>query len=336
MSLLQQSKTMIKQNTNQTKPSPKYSNVCQILAQGSTFFLFIKKSKPIQNSTAVKGISLFISRKNMTGSMTVEAAIVLPLFLFFFLNLGCAIELIRLHGNMEIALCDVGKRISTYGYILTQTDAEQVSGDTEAAGWSELKDVTLSYTYIKGELVEYLGGDYLQECPIETGIDGIQFLESEIFNAEDCVDLVVTYKVAPFVETVGFRPFRMANRYYAHIWNGYRIPGADVEREEGQHLVYVTENGEVYHESRNCWHLLLRIEQVSLEEAYVRRNENGERYLQCEVCAEENLEGPVYLAADGNAIHHDRNCPGLKRTINTMPIDGAGRFRPCSVCARTM
>lgn len=332
MSLLRRSKTMIQQNTNQMKPSPKHSNDWQIQVQGSTFFLSGYYAKPNQNNNTVKGISLFISRKKLAGSMTVEAAIVLPLFLFFFLNLGCAIELIRLHGNMEIALCDVGKRISTYGYILTKTNAEQMSGDAEPEWWSELKDVALSYTYIKGELVEYLGEDYLQESPIQEGIGGIQFLESEIFNAEDCVDLVVTYKAAPFMDVVGFRPFRMANRYYAHIWNGYCIPGASEEIEEGRKLVYVTENGEVYHENRNCWHLALRIQQVSIEEAHGKRNENGERYLPCEVCAEKNLEGPVYIAADGNAIHCDRSCPGLKRTIYTLPRDEAEHYRPCSEC----
>ena len=52
------------------------------------------------------------------GSMTVEAAVVLPLFLFFFISLSSSVEMIRLHGNISLALMETGNKISYYGAFL--------------------------------------------------------------------------------------------------------------------------------------------------------------------------------------------------------------------------
>ena len=88
----------------------------------------------------------FFSEKVQAG-MTVEASIVLPLFLFFFLNLGCAIEMIRLHGNLQLALWQIGSKMAVYGYALDSGEQPE-SND----GWG--RDVAGnggSGTYGKGE-----------------------------------------------------------------------------------------------------------------------------------------------------------------------------------------
>lgn len=334
ISFLWRSNTRQQLNKNHKKPSSKHCRNRKAQARGTKFYQVKRFPKPIQIRNAIKRISLFISGEKTVGSMTVEASIVLPLFLFFFLNLGCVIELIRLHSNLEMALFDVGRRIAIYGYALSENAAERETENSEAGWWSELKDVTISYTYIKGELTEYVGEQYLEEAPIRGGADGLQFLESEIFTAGDCVDIILTYEAEPFVQMTGFRPFRMANRYYAHLWNGYCIPesGQGEENPEETDFVYVAENGEVYHEDRNCSHLLLHVQSVSLAEAYESRNANGDRYMPCEVCAGNGFGEMVFIAEDGTAIHSVRSCPGLKRTVSAISRKEAGKYRPCRDC----
>ena len=51
--------------------------------------------------------------------MTVEAAILLPVFLFFFLNLLSFLEILRLHGKIEMGLWDVGSDLCLYSYAFT-------------------------------------------------------------------------------------------------------------------------------------------------------------------------------------------------------------------------
>lgn len=265
---------------------------------------------------SIEGIWSFASRFTR-GSMTVEAAVVLPLFLLFFLALGSAMEMIRLHGNLEFALCDIGNRMSVYGYSLTTQEEGTLS--------SEVADIALSYTYVKKEIEEYLGKEYLEASPLVKGVDGLRFGESEIWDGGEYFEVLVTYKVAPFGEMEGIKGFSMANRYYGHFWNGYEIP-TDV--------VYVAENGEVYHIDAMCTHLFLSVRQVSLQEAYRSRNRNGERYSLCEYCEKSEAMNTVYITEEGNRFHYKRNCTGLKRTVFEIPADETEGYRACSRCAR--
>lgn len=265
---------------------------------------------------SIEGIWAFASRFTR-GSMTVEAAVVLPLFLFFSLALGSVMEMIRLHGNLEFALCDIGNRMSVYG---SSTIIREESGFG-----SELADIAFTYTYVKKEIEEYLGRGYLEASPLVKGVDGLQFRESEIWDNGEQFEVLVTYKVLPFGGMAGFKGFRMANRYYGHFWNGYEIP---------TNVVYVAENGEVYHIDAMCTHLYLSVRQVSLQEAYRSRNRNGERYDLCEYCEKGEVKNTVYITEEGNRFHYKSNCTGLKRTVFEVPADETDGYRACSRCAR--
>lgn len=317
--------------------SPKHNSDNQKFAQ-TVFPSFFR--------CAIEGTSLFISPfRKLKAGMTVEAAVVLPLFLFFFLNLGCAIEIIRLHGNLEFALCDIGNRMAVYGYALSEM--EQQAGikqaDEEASGkeqknvlLSELGDVVFSYIYVKNQIADYLGRQYLEESPLVNGVDGLQFWESDIFEDNDCFEVVVTYRVEPFSSIIGFGSFRMANRYYGHLWNGYHIPGTEENDDKKENdVVYIAENGRVYHEDRNCSYLVLSIREVSLQEAYASRNSNGEKYEICMLCEKAGLQGKVYITEDGESIHYKRDCPGLKRTIYEVSREEVQGYLPCSRCGQS-
>ncbi len=306
------------------RPSPKYNDVHKKYAQTVPQSFF---------NCTIEGASPFTSFcRKLEAGMTVEAAVVLPLFLFFFLNLGCAIELIRLHGNLEFALCNTGNRMAVYGYAMSEMEKQAGIKQTEGDMlFSELGDVVFSYTYVKNQIADYVGEQYLEEAPIVNGVEGLHFWESDIFKDNDCFEIVVTYQVEPFSGIIGFGSFRMANRYYGHLWNGYHIPDTEENKKENN-VVYVAENGCVYHEDRNCSHLVLAIREVSLQEAYVSRNCNGQKYDICMLCKKEGLQGAVYITEDGENIHYKRDCTGLKRTVYEVPRSQAQGYPPCSRC----
>lgn len=300
------------------------------LKQYSDYHIFAHKHIPLfeSNYCTIKGISLFISRsRRVEASMTVEAAIVLPLFLFFFLNLSCAIELMRLHSNFQFALTDIGNRMAVYGHAFLEK--EQIPEENNEF-LEELKDIAVSYTYIRNEIIAYLGREYLKEAPLAEGVSGIQLWESEIFNGQDCVEIIVTYEAAPLSRLVGFGSFRMFNRYYGHAWNGYQIP----RREESPEQVYVAENGVVYHEDEECTHLYLSVRKVSMQEAFESRNAHGERYTPCQRCRDSTTKVWVYITEDGDKVHYEENCPGLKRTVYVLSGEQAKKYKPCNRCAQ--
>lgn len=279
-------------------------------------------------------------KKKVAGGMTVEAAVVLPLFLFLFINLGGAIEMIRLHGNLQLALWECGNRMCVYGYVGSTDNAEEPPEEgADRSIWEEMGDIALSYTYIRSQVVNYVGEDYLEESPIGRGAEGLQFWESDVGSQDaavsgDVLDIVLTYEVSPLMEMPYVKPFRMSNRYYGRLWTGYDVNAAE-EEETRKDVVYVAENAEVYHESVDCTHLKLTIREVTWARVPLERNENGEKYSECSKCGDEESGLTVFIAKEGDFYHKDRDCPGLKRTIYAMLRELAiEKYRPCSRCSK--
>ena len=165
------------------------------------------------------------------------------------------------------------------------------------------------------------------QSPLEQGADSLQFLESSTKN--DICEIVVTYGISPLTEVLGFRKFRMANRYYGHLWNGYAIPGTENDEE----YVYVTEDSEVYHRSRECTHLRLSVRRVEAAEI-------PKGYHPCEKCMVQKKdaaapeENGYYICSEGECYHRRRDCPGLKRTVYCIARKDVDGYRECSRCGR--
>lgn len=318
--------TMMKLLTKFKRPSPKHKH-------RKTFFF----------RYSIEKVSLFsFLGKKAPAGMTVEASIVLPLFIFFFINLGSAMEMMRLHNKLELALWNVGNRMCVYGHAAGNPHEMSDTASSDKADnewWRELGDIAFSYTYVKNQIVNYVGEGYLEESPLSHGVDGLQFWESEVFGQEGSVasegvlDIVMTYQVAPWIEIPFVRPFRMVNRYYGRLWTGYNLSEGSGGGDDAQDVVYITETGSVYHESLDCTHLKLDIREVSLSEARAARNENGGRYGECLKCRKKLFQGTVFISREGDSYHYDRGCSGLKRTIYTIPRQQASKYRPCSRCA---
>lgn len=268
---------------------------------------------------------------DVNAGMTVEASIVLPLFLFFFLNLGCAIETIRLHGNLQLGLWQIGSKLSVYGYALDSGEMPEESG-SEDNWWGDLAGAAIASTYVKAQVIRSAGESYLNHSPLSGGAGGLQFWESEIFGPGDEVDIIITYSVSPWSSMAGFASFRLANRYYSHIWNGYEL---SAEGEETQ-IVYITQTGTVYHVNRDCTHLRLSVRQIAAGEIEEARNQYGGRYRRCERCADGSEPGILYITDEGNRYHYSRECSGLKRTVYSVSIEEAVEegYRRCSRCGR--
>ncbi len=269
----------------------------------------------------------------LPGSMTVEAAVVIPMFLFFFLNLMSAIEMIRLHGNLELALWENGKAMAVGGYAYDRIFSDGEGEEKNEVMWEDvirgLGTTAISDLMISNAVVNDLGKDYLEESPLTYGEKGLVFLESS-YGEDDCIDVKVTYQVSPVFPILGFKSFRMVNRYYARAWTGYPV---DDEDHVARDCVYVTPYGEVYHVSRQCCYLTRSIRAVGIWEMHSLRNSRGERYVLCQIC-----RGPgqmiVYVTPDGNRYHEKQDCPNLKRTIIHLERAAAvERYRPCSRCA---
>ena len=296
--------------------------------------------------------------RSVRASMTVETSIVMPLFLIFFINLSSAIEMIRLHGNMTTVLWNTGSDLAFYGALITEpvkemgktghksvdkeeevegspSEEEKLNEEEKSLGreiMKELGDLVVSYAYIKNRIIDYLGADYLENSPIRGGSDGLCMIESEIFTDEDIVDIGVTYSVSPPIDIGGLMSFRMSNRYYAHLWNGYRV-GKKEDEEEKDITVYVTKDSEVYHTSPRCTYLKLAIRPSTMSALSYERNADGSRYRRCLLCTWDDPPDTIYLCDEGEKYHFSRNCYALKRSYSAVKLSTViNTHRACSRC----
>ncbi len=258
------------------------------------------------------------------GSMTLEAAFVLPFFLFAVINILFAVNMIAAQSRINAALHQTGNKMAFYGYVYENT----VAGALPDA----LAGVALTTLYARGQILAYAGREYLDQSCVVGGAGGVSMAGSSVMGEGDVIDLQVSYKVKPFAPLMGFQGFTMRQRYYGKAWTGYDVTQevSDVQQEDP--MVYITKTGIVYHLDRNCTYLNPAVEAVAVSELDDRRNQSGGKYYSCEICNGSRAQEQVYITAQGTSYHSRIQCAGLKRTIYTVPLSEVQGRGACSKC----
>ena len=270
-------------------------------------------------SLSVKRIFGFISALpvcKMDGSMSIEAAVLLPLFLFFFLHLASVMEMLRLHSKLETALWGVGNQMTVYIDDFAEIE-ETVSGGI------------LSYLIVHGQIKAFLGEDYLDNSPLVYGADGLNYLKSDCLDQEECVDIEISYRVEPQVSIFPFGYYRMYSRYYGRAWTGYDIGGESAV----QKYVYVTPEGEVWHSTPECTYLSHEVEAVKKSEIRNASNVYGQIYELCELCRDQASGKYVYVTQEGEKYHFSKTCSAIYKRIIAVKWSEDLHYRFCSRCA---
>lgn len=252
------------------------------------------------------------------AGMTVEAALILPLFLFFVLNLLSVIEMLRFHGNVTWALHETCSHLAVYsGWAGEKEDfvPEWLDG---------LADMALSYGYVREKMVDCLGSDYVQHAPVADGKRGILFSKTNLGD-QGAMDLVVTYRLRMPFSLGGILQVRLYNTCYVKCWTGYPI------LTDGS-TVYVTAQGSVYHTEQDCRHLDVTLRRVSAGDVARLRNSAGKRYKGCELCIDE-MGAELWVTETGDKYHGRDSCSALRRTIGEMSLKEA-RERGYPQCVR--
>lgn len=284
--------------------------------------------KPIRfKKYSAKRVSHNASQENgkRRASMTLEASMVLPLFLFAVLNLFGAVNDMTLHVKMQTAMHQTGLVLARHAYAY-----ERIGQGFELPD-SALADVVFSQAYVRDRVLDTVGEAEFERAGVQNGADGVSFLHSEVLTGDN-ITMIADYRVDALFLPERFSSFRMVNRVRLRKWTGYDpaegMGGADAPEQ----IVYIAEYGEVYHCSRNCYHLNVRIRQTDGEKLDGERNGSGGRYTPCELCGGRRTSGVFYLTEEGERYHTTAACSGLHRTVRAVPISEVGSRTPCSHC----
>lgn len=279
-----------------------------------------------------KRMSLAISNTcSKKGSLTLEASLLVPIFLFAIISLLSFTEILRVQMKINSSLQQTAKELSVYAYAVKnnlQTDALNNSEEDSETG-SFLSGIAISETYVRSRMIKDISKEYLQASPVK-GSGNLSFAESK-FMEKDRIELRCVYPVTPFFALSDKAGFLTESTAVVRAFTGYDNT-SNCANSEKEKYVYITETGRAYHQSRNCHYLDLSIQQTDRNQISILRNASGGRYDACPLCAKSGIGNIVYITDYGDCYHYDLLCSGLKRTIQAVPISEVGTRTPCSKC----
>ena len=257
---------------------------------------------------SVPGIRYNNDILNKKGSVTIEAAFGIPLFLFAAL---CLIWLIEIQ-SIKISITAAA-----------QSAAKSAAEDTAVIP-------VLNTIKLKSDIVSLIGEDRINRSIIRGGSSGISCWKSYVSPATGEMNIKVEYDIMVPIPVIGSPSASLEEKFTISSWNGRNNEQMGGENRE---IVYMTENGSVYHEDYNCSYLRLSLRYVPYEELGAIRNESGERYHACEKCVIGSAMTGVYITENGNKYHNTLGCSGLKRTIYAVKRSETGGVGGCSRCS---
>lgn len=279
---------------------------------------------------------VWIKNRKYPGSLTLEAAILLPLFLFFMMTMLSLMEMLYFYGMVEQRLHQIGKKMAIYAPaagLITENfigETEEGNGNFDSEEIGRIAADILGDQYVKNNLINGMVQQELSSSGVVGGSGGLNLLYSKIMTEEDVIDLVVSYEIEPRNNFFFLPAYPVLNRCRVRAWTGYAVV-PDTVNEAGERMVYITETGTVFHLTKTCTYLDLSIQPVPSGELDQYRNQSSGIYGRCELCGDGEAE--IYFITDyGDCYHISLVCSGLKRTITQIPISQVGDRHACSRC----
>lgn len=270
--------------------------------------------------------SVFNKSNKYNASLTVETSLVLPIFVILSIALISILEMMNTYSRVEFALHETAREAAILAYSVDKCLPEEGLETEGIAG--EVVDFALNETVIRAIFTEKLADEMTGNSVIEGDNFGISFWRSDVVNDENCIDLIVTYKVTPWINLLGIGSMTLSNRAKVHMWNGYSHGEYDDE------YVYITATGEVYHTNPNCSYLHVSLMTVDCRNIGSYRNADGSKYYSCKSCFDSSNGNTVYISEYGESYHSSMNCSGIKRTVYKVKRSKVGGKPLCNKCMK--
>lgn len=254
---------------------------------------------------------------SFSASLTVEAAIELPLF---FILIAIVLQ--------YAVVCRTAAQFSG---LMTTTAQEMAI----AAYKEEYGDAN---HLIRGVLSDaWASSQVIGKAEDAGAVRGAAFLNSSYLKDGDMIRLVLSYQPRPRYALIPLPFTFFVQKAVVRGWTGARGSGGGGSGEDadgGSRKVYVTDHGSVYHTDPGCSHLKVTVIPTDAEGLKKARNRSGHKYQRCPHCGRSKSSGPLYIDPYGTSWHTSLTCPSLKRSVNTVTMDECGHLRECADCRK--
>ncbi len=273
-------------------------------------------------------------RRTCSASLTLEAALVLPIFLFFVYLLILPMRMMDTARSMQ-EICEAVCRDAAEGsYLLTLRDSKTAKGadDRTVSGARSVQ------AYLKGNALGLLAVKLAQRQVDDQYVMNLHALRSHGWGDDQMITLTMDYDYRLPFSVLGLRSLHQTVRASRHAWVGSppRSKSGASSGDDEDPLVYIGAHGTRYHSSLRCHYLSNDLTAVSFSDIRSKRNANGGTYHACPRCAASCKSGAVYIMQSGSAYHTDPNCSAICAHARAVKKSEVAYLGPCQYCCQTM
>ncbi len=262
------------------------------------------------------------------GSLTLEASLILPLFLFSMILMMMPMEIMNEARRVQTSLESAGETVSQYAYVL-----EQINQGKKVNEVKEELDFKLSEQLTETGVLLYVR-NRVEEQVHSKRVADISFVKSSFMEDGETIDLVMNYRICLPFSVFGLKSVPMTARSCRRAWIGKEGVSRSAGGEE-EEFVYIGRGSQRYHRLRTCHYLYNDLQERSLDQVKDLRNRSGGKYKPCERCKKElGFSGKVYVMPWGEKYHTDKNCSSIISYVSTVPLSQVRHLGPCSYCSQ--
>lgn len=276
----------------------------------------------------------FVSWKVLQkGSITLEATLVIPVFLFAMIALMYFFQIMFIQEKVSQGLWETAREASRYSCIYKDIGGgEKKEEDTNSKAIAK-KWMDGALTGVR--MGEYLPEDILDNSCIKGGSSGILY-KSSILEKNEEIALTAIYQVEFPIMTNLLPTMNFVQQTKSRGFVGTNKIGlSKKEMEEQDIYVYVTKTGTVYHTTLTCSHINLGIACVTYNQAKEARNTGGGKYKSCQKCTKSSKvldSSIVYITETGDRYHTNVECSGLIRDVRKVKLSELNGIGACQRC----
>lgn len=277
--------------------------------------------------------SFLSTGRRLTASMTLEAALVLSLFIFASVSLILPMKIMNTERRIQAALEAVGEELSQYAYLQDALEYGNEDFVPGADGFSR------SFCRNLGEMAA-VGYAQLQVMKhVDTKqVKGVNLLRSSIREKEELFELVLDYEIQMPFPVLGIGSLKRTACCSRRAWVGVAGKSgrgySGVAGNAGNGMVYVGRNSTRYHKDPSCHYLVNNLTGVPFEAVADKRNNSGGKYHGCSVCGPGTPGSTVFIMPEGSSYHTDTGCKAIVAYAQTVKLETVEHLGACSYCSR--
>lgn len=268
-------------------------------------------------------------RASYAASLSVEAAVVTPVFMFALAALIQIMVIIGTYCRVSHSLYKQTLRVSGFTYLTCMAEDYMIK-QLDMEDYKAIENIVangVSELLVKKMVEDDLGEEFLSGALIKDGLS----VKVSLSGGGGVLDVILAYRIKLLFNIFGIDDYEMITRARTNCWVGTTKVVREDKSESSK--VYITKHGVVYHIFDDCPYIDIKVTGVTPSKIGAARNESGGIYYPCSRCVNGN-EVVFYITKYGDKYHGLGDCGAIYRNVEIIDRDEIGERRLCSKCAK--